>query len=288
MSRRIALGTIGILAVVLASVSLAWACVPQGYLSLTPASGPAGSTVTAKASGFPAGSTVEIRWGSKDGPLLKTGTGPSFSTPITIPAAAPGVHYVSAAMTGEHRDHSATVAAFRLTAPGVPAAPGGTTPTGGRTITGTMGNDRLVGTPFDDVINCGAGNDRVLGMGGDDVINCGSGHDRVDGGSGRDRILGGTGIDVLKGGRHNDRISAGSSNDRLWGGSGNDRLLGGRGNDTLRGEGGRDRLYGQSGRDVLFRSGTDRLFGGSGRDRIAGARKPSGDGHDHDHGGHSH
>ena len=283
MSRRVVVAVVGVLAVVLASVSVAWACVPQGSLSLAPESGTAGSTVTAKASGFSAGSTVEIRWGSKTGPLLATGTGASFSTPITIPAAPPGVHYVSAAMTGEHRDHSATVAAFQITAPGAPA-PGGTTPTGGKTITGTPGNDRLVGTPFDDVINCGSGNDRVLGNGGDDVIDCGSGHDRVDGGSGRDRIIGGLGIDVLKGGRHNDRISAGSSNDRLWGGSGNDRLVGGRGNDTLRGESGRDRLYGQSGRDVLFRSGTDRLFGGSGRDRIVGKKKPSGDdGHDHEH-----
>lgn len=282
MSRRLVLVSTGVLAAALASVSLAWACVPQGYLSLTPASGPAGSTVTAKASGFPAGSTVEIRWESKTGTLLKTGTGPSFTTPITIPLAAPGVHYVSAAMTGEHRDHSATVAAFRITAPGVPAP--GTTPTGGRTITGTMGNDRLVGTPFNDIINCGAGNDRVLGGGGDDVINCGSGHDRVDGGDGKDRILGGSGIDVLKGGRHNDRISAGSGNDRLWGGSGNDRLLGGRGNDTLRGQTGRDRLFGNSGRDVLFRSGSDRLSGGSGRDRIVGRKAPSGHGHDdHDH-----
>ena len=287
LSRRVVVGVVGVLAAVLASVSLAWACVPQGYLSLTPASGPAGSTVTAKASGFPAGSTVEIRWMSKTGQVLSTGTGPSFSTPIKILAAAPGVYYVSAATTGEHRDHSATVAAFRIAAPGTPA-PGGTTPTGGRTITGTMGDDRLVGTPFNDVINCGAGNDRVLGNGGDDVINCGSGHDRVDGGDGKDRILGGSGIDVLKGGRHNDRISAGSGNDRLWGGSGNDRLLGGRGNDALRGESGRDRLYGQSGRDVLFRSGTDRLFGGSGRDRIAGKRAPSNDDHGQNHGGHSH
>lgn len=273
------------LAAVLASVSLAWACVPQGSLSLTPASGPGGSTVTAKVSGFPADSTVEIRWGSKTGTLLKTGTGPSFSAPITIPSdAAPGVHYVSAAMAGEHQDHSATVAAFQIIAPGVPG-PGGTPPpAGGKAITGTIGNDRLVGTPFDDVIICGAGNDRVLGGGGDDVIDCGAGHDRVNGGAGKDRILGGEGIDVLKGGSHNDRLVGGSSNDRLAGGSGNDRLLGGRGNDRLRGDGGRDRLYGESGRDVLFRSGTDRLFGGSGRDRMVGKKAPSDDdGHGHDH-----
>lgn len=265
----------------MAAVSWAWACVPQASLSLSPTSGPVGSTVTARASGFTAGQPVEIRWGSKAGPVIKTSTGPSFTVPITIPAAAPGVHYVSAAQTGEHRDHSATVAAFRVTAPGAPV-PDATNPTGGRTLNGTIGNDRLVGTPFDDVIYCGAGNDRVVGGGGNDLIDCGSGNDRVNGGGGNDRILGGSGTDVLKGGAHQDRIVAGSGKDWLWGGSGNDRLLGGRGNDVLRGNGGRDLLSGNSGRDVLFRSGSDRLVGGSGRDRIVGKKAPShDDGHEH-------
>ena len=283
MSRRFVVATVGSLAALVATASVAWACVPQGYLSLTPDTGPAGSTVTAKTSGFPDGTTIEIRWESKTGTVLKSGPGPGFTVPIRIPSAAPGIHYVSAAVIGEHRDHSATVAGFRVVVPGQPV-PGGTTPTAGRTITGTMGNDRLVGTPFADVINCGAGNDRVLGHGGNDVINCGSGHDRVDGGAGKDRILGGSGVDTLKGGAHGDRIAAGSGNDRLLGGSGNDRLLGGRGNDTLRGNGGRDRLFGNSGSDVLFWASGDRLFGGSGKDRVAGRKRaPSGDGHDHAH-----
>lgn len=125
LSRRVVFGIVGMLGVVLASVSLAWACVPQGSLSLTPTSGPGGSTVTAKVSGFPADSTVEIRWGSRTGAVLHTGTGPSFSAPITIPSAAPGVHYVSASMAGEHQDHSATVAAFQITAPAGVPVPGG-------------------------------------------------------------------------------------------------------------------------------------------------------------------
>lgn len=284
MSRRVVAVIVGVLAVVMASVSVAWACVPQASLSLAPAGGTAGSTVTAKGSGFPAGDTVEVRWETRTGTVLATSTGPSFSVPITIPSsAAPGVHYVSAAVTGEHRDHSATVATFNVTVPGAPPAPVGTSPAGGKTITGTIGNDRLVGTPFDDVINCGAGNDRVLGGGGNDVINCGSGNDRVVGGDGNDTILGGSGTDRLKGGDHNDRIVAGSGRDRLWGGSGNDRLFGGLGNDVLRGDRGRDRLSGNSGRDVLYRSGSDRLIGGSGLDRMVGKRSPSGDGHGHRH-----
>ncbi len=284
MSRRLVFGSIGVLAAVLASVSLAWACVPQGTLDLSPTSGTAGSTVTAKGSGFPAGDTVEVRWESRTGPVLATSTGPSFSVPITIPASAtPGVHYISAAVTGEHRDHSATVASFNVTVPGAPPAPVGTNPAGGKTLTGTIGDDRLVGTPFDDVIYCGAGNDRVLGGGGKDVISCGSGNDRVDGGPGNDTILGGPGKDRLKGGAHNDRVVGGSRNDRLWGGSGNDRLSGGLGNDVLRGDSGRDRLSGNSGRDVLFGSRTDLFIGGSGRDRVVGRKAPSNDGHGHDH-----
>lgn len=277
LRRHIAVAT-AVTALLLGAVSLAWACVPQASLSLNPTSGPAGSAVNARASGFTAGQPVEIRWGSKTGPVLKTSTGPSFTVPITIPAVAPGVYYVSAAETGEHRDHSATIAAFRVTVPGAPPGTGG--PLGGRTITGTLGNDRLVGTPFDDVINCGSGNDRVLGGGGNDVISCGAGNDRIDGGSGNDRILGGSGVDRLKGGGHHDRVVGGSGKDWLWGGSGNDRLLGGRGNDVLRGNGGRDLLAGNSGRDVLFRSGSDRLVGGSGKDRIAGKRAPSHDDED--------
>lgn len=267
MPRRLAFGVMVVLALLVAFASLSWACVPRGYLSLAPSSGPSGTTVTATGSGFPQ-APVEIRWESRTGTLLKTVPGPSFSVPVTLPAAAPGVHYVSAAVTGEHRDHSATVAAFQVTAPigsasPQPGAPGAA---GGKTINGTIGNDTLVGTPFADVINCGAGNDKVRGGGGNDVINCGSGNDRISGGAGKDRILGGSGNDKLAGGPHNDR------------------LVGGSGNDVLRGQGGKDRLFGGSGRDVLVRGAGDRLVGGAGKDRIVGkAPDRHDDGHDHRH-----
>ena len=126
LSRRILLGSIAAPAVVLAAVSLAWACVPQGTLNLSPTQGAAGSRVAASGSGFEPGATVEIRWESRTGPLLATTTGPTFNNvPITIPTSATGgIHYVSAAMTGEHAEHSATAASFEVTgaAPG-PAPP---------------------------------------------------------------------------------------------------------------------------------------------------------------------
>lgn len=57
-----------------------------------------------------------------------------------------------------------------------------------RTITGTPGNDRLVGTPRADTIRGLTGNDRLDGLGGPDFLQGGAGRDVVDGGPGGDRI----------------------------------------------------------------------------------------------------
>ncbi len=134
LSRRILLGSIAAPAVALAAVSLAWACVPQGSFNINPNQGAAGSQVAASGSGFESG-PVEIRWESRTGPLLATATGPSFSNvSVTIPASAePGIHYLSAANTGEHADHSATAVSFEVTGaaapqPGAPPPPSGQAP----------------------------------------------------------------------------------------------------------------------------------------------------------------
>ena len=52
LKRRVLVGSIAGLALLVSVVSVAWACVPQGGLALTPASGPAGSQVSATATGF--------------------------------------------------------------------------------------------------------------------------------------------------------------------------------------------------------------------------------------------
>ena len=259
MRRRILVGTIGALAVLLATVSLAWACVPQGSGTLDPPSGPAGASATVTVSGFPP-SPIEVRWNGLSGRLLASGNGPTI--PITIPAdAAPGTYTVIAAATGDHAGHSAARMPFTIPGAGDPP-PGGPPPTtpppsgaiqtpvsaivpkpGGKTINGTSRADTLRGTPFADVINCGAGNDRIGG---------GAGNDRLSGGSG------------------NDRVSGGGGKDKLFGGSGSDRLLGGPGNDVLKGNADKDRLFGNGGADILFRGGGDRLFGGSGKNRVVG------------------
>lgn len=123
MSNRIVLGSLGGLAILLASASLAWACVPRGAVAVSPGSGPSGTTLTVDGSGFPDREKVDIRWDSSTGAKLGEATGPDFSVQVTIPSAAPGVHYVKVATTGEHATHSEAAAPFEVTAPPPPPDP---------------------------------------------------------------------------------------------------------------------------------------------------------------------
>ena len=140
------------------------------------------------------------------------------------------------------------------------------------TISGTTGDDTLVGT---------SGNDVICGDAGDDTIRAGSGDDVVYGGAGADRISGGAGSDLISGGSGADRVWAGNGNDEVMGGAGNDTLSAGAGADEVNGGTGNDHLSGDSGRDLLTDPrGSDVMFGGSGRDQVNGSR-----GTDRVHGG---
>jgi Ca2+-binding RTX toxin-like protein len=79
---------------------------------------------------------------------------------------------------------------------------------GARVVTGTAGNDRLVGTPRADVIRGLAGRDELLGRGGPDFLQGGPGRDTLDAGAGadlvavsydgaRDAVRCGAGLDVV-------------------------------------------------------------------------------------------
>lgn len=285
ISRRICAGLLIALAVPVTAVSLAFACAPQGAVAVNPASADGGSVVTVTASGFPNGIPVNVRWNGSSGPILASGVGPAYTASFTVPAAAAGAYTIFAATADEHATHTEARAAFVVT--GVAAPPPATTQPvanpslmnpfapqpsgGGKFITGTDGDDRLVGTAGRDVIRCGKGDDVVVAKGGNDYIDCGAGNDRVDGGWGNDEIRGGSGNDTLTGNRGDDEILGGSGRDKLTGGAGADELFGGDGVDSLRGNGGRDRLSGGAGRDTLYVDSADR-FTRQGRDRIVRLR----------------
>ncbi len=142
------------------------------------------------------------------------------------------VVHTTADFADRQSDHDPIVGFFELAPPPPPPPPAnGGQP--GRTINGNSGNNVLVGTPGNDVINCGSGDDRVDGRGGNDVINCGSGNDVVNGGAGNDRIHGDSGNDRLGGGPGNDTVFGDSGNDRISGGPGSDGLSGGTGRDSV-------------------------------------------------------
>lgn len=264
ISRRIYVAVLGVLAVPLTAVSLAWACVPRGTVAVDPANAPSGSTVMVTATGFPREIPAVVRWNGISGQRLGGGVGPNFTAEVTVPRVAAGSYVISVSTDDEHASHSEGKIAFEITGSGTAPtpAPGGsnTNPApmnpfapapaaGGKVITGTAGADRLVGTSGRDVIRCGGGSDTVIASGGNDFIDCGGGNDRVNGGAGNDEIRGGAG------------------NDNLTGGAGADDLNGGPGIDTLRGNGGRDRLSGAAGRDTLWADSADRIVRGPG-DRI--------------------
>lgn len=104
----------------------------------------------------------------------------------------------------------------------------------GLTITGTSGDDQLIGTPRSDTIHGLGGNDYIVGGGkgadhiygdaGNDEIYGGSGNDVIDGGAGADTIDGGAGADVITGGLGNDTIIYHDGLDTIDGGDGTDTL----------------------------------------------------------------
>ena len=145
------------------------------------------------------------------------------------------------------------------------------------TVTGTAGDDLLVGSD---------GAETLLGLGGDDTLLAGAGADSIDGGAGTDRVvidrsaatgaitlfmlapalvstLAGanvTGVEALS-------FTAGSGSDGLVGGAGADSLAGAAGDDALQGGAGADSLAGGDGADTLLGgAGADVLSGGTGAD----------------------
>ena len=140
---------------------------------------------------------------------------------------------------------------------------------------GGVGNDKMSGSIYDDVIFGGDGNDSIEGEIGNDTLNAGNGLDTLIGGDGDDALSsrtttmsegsddganlidGGLGNDTLSGGTGNDTLVGGDGSDSLSGSDGNDSLDGGIGNDTFTAGNGLDTLLGGDGDDTFYSRTTD-------------------------------
>lgn len=105
------------------------------------------------------------------------------------------------------------------------------------------GDDTVIGSISDELMNGNAGNDVLFGRGGNDTLR---------GGQGNDALYGEEGDDILNGNRGDDLVVGGRGNDFLRGGQDNDLLIGGEGNDTLIGDFGQNRLVGGTGNNLLI------------------------------------
>ncbi|WP_437576468.1 calcium-binding protein [Sorangium sp. So ce887] len=92
-------------------------------------------------------------------------------------------------------------------------------------LTGSPGNDSLVGFATADTASGGPGDDGLSGLGGDDVLSGDDGKDTLDGGDGDDRLNGGSGDDNLTGQSGNDVLDGGAGDDHFTGGAGNDTFV---------------------------------------------------------------
>jgi Ca2+-binding RTX toxin-like protein len=118
-------------------------------------------------------------------------------------------------------------------------------------IPGTPGNDRLTGTPGDDIINRDGDPLGFPGTRGNDELFGGQGNDSIYGGPGNDLLAGMSGDDLLYGGSGDDEFQGSTGNDQIYGEDGNDLLRGFTGDDVLNGGSGNDLLNGGSGSDLL-------------------------------------
>jgi Ca2+-binding RTX toxin-like protein len=159
------------------------------------------------------------------------------------------------------------------------------------------GNDRVVGTRYDDSFILSQGAEVINGRGGADTVNYSASTAGVDvdlnnaiqsGGFAEndrlidienitgsmnyaDSIIGNGFANVLNGLGGSDKLLGGGGDDTLLGGDGNDSLSGDQGNDLLQGGGGHDQLSGGLGDDRLFgNNGNDCLSGGAGADTMDG------------------
>lgn len=127
-------------------------------------------------------------------------------------------------------------------------------------VTGTAGDDYLVGVLQNDEITAYAGNDVILSMEGNDIVRGGEGDDTIKGKKGDDTLNGNRNDDIIFGNMGEDTIDGGWGKDTIDGGVGADRLFGGGGNDTFLFSLGQDYIDGELGDDTAVFDGNQAAF----------------------------
>ena len=122
------------------------------------------------------------------------------------------------------------------------------------------GNDRILGTEENDIVNGNAANYTIVGARGEDLLQGGEDNDWSAAGEGEDLLQGNDGDDYL--------FVGGAGNDVIRGGKGVDELIGNAGNDILIGEGHGDFLMGSTGADQFILRGDMLAKGATEADRI--------------------
>jgi len=148
---------------------------------------------------------------SVDCDFTSLANGASTVVKFGVIVSGSGAQSITATATADREsdpsDNSATVTLQVLSLSGPPPPPPPVVHKG-RTINGTVGANRLVGTGYADVLNGRGGNDVLLGLGGNDTLNGGAGKDRLLGGAGNDLLIPGMGADTVFGGPGNDVVRA--------------------------------------------------------------------------------
>jgi len=144
-----------------------------------------------------------------------------------------------------------------------------TSATGGDTLLGGAGNEKLHTTTGANVLIGGVGQNTLIGGAGADTL-WGGGDSRLVATAGNTTLIGGTiagAHDTLVGGQGNDTLSVTEGDNRLVDNFGTNTLYAGSGNDTLIG-GGTSSLLAGSGATRLIARGDDTLTGSTGSDTM--------------------
>jgi len=158
----------------------------------------------------------------------------------SIVGTATGLQVINLTSNGDGTDVVYNVERLRFADGDVVVANGLT----GSLVTGSPGDDSLVGTILNDTIEGYAGNDTIVALAGEDDIDAGDGDDSIDAGE------------------QNDSVDAGAGDDTILGGGGDDSIDGGTGTDTavfsgdladytITGDGSASTVTGPDGTDVL-------------------------------------